>query len=52
VLGTNYQVFTQVYPTYWVFKNLARDRVIPQAGAPIGNFSLTPYPPGPAPYIR
>jgi hypothetical protein len=51
-LGTGFEVFTQVYPTYWVFENLGRVRVIPQAPAPIGNFSLAPYPPGPAPFIR
>jgi len=51
-VGTNFQIFTQVYPTYWVFDQLSRVQTIPQAPAPIGNFSLTPYPPTPAPFIR
>ena len=51
-LGSNYQIFTQVYPTYFVFGNLTKKQTIPQAPAPIGNFSTTPYPPGPAPFIR
>jgi len=49
--GTEGEVFVQVYPTYYVFKNLMLINTIPQAPNPIGNFSTTPYPPGPAPFI-
>lgn len=49
--GTGNRLFTQVYPTYWVFENLSQTQTVPQAPAPIGNFSTNPYPPGPAPFI-
>jgi len=49
--GTRGTVATQVYPTYFIYKNLERNDVRIQASEPIGNFNPNPYPPGPAPFI-
>jgi hypothetical protein len=51
--GATGNVFRQVYPTYFVFDNLQKIQVFPQATEPSGNFNLTPYPPNlTAPFIR
>ena len=49
--GTDGMVFNQVYPTYYIFRNLTLIDTRPQAPNPIGNFNATPYPPGPAPFV-
>jgi len=52
VLGTGKQVFTQVYPTYFMYSNRSQQEPPRfQASEPLGNFSDNPYPPGPAPFV-
>jgi hypothetical protein len=51
--GTDQKITTQVYPTYYIYKNFQRCAgcTVPQAANPSANFSSNPYPPGPAPFI-
>ncbi len=51
--GTSQQIYTQVYPTYYIYQNFQRcgGCTVTQAANPSGNFSSNPYPPGPAPFI-
>ena len=44
-LGTTKRIYTQVYPTYYIFDNRTRTQTIPQARAPIGNFTRSPSKP-------
>jgi len=49
--GAGYGVFSQVYPTYYIYQNLQLVEVRDQAASPSQNFNNDPYPPGPAPFI-
>jgi hypothetical protein len=51
--GESYDIATQVYPTYYIYEKLIRNaaKTKYQAADPSQNFSLNPYPPGPAPFI-
>lgn len=50
-LVTDKVLFTQIYPTFYVFQNLEFVESIPQAQSPLDVFGLDPYPPGPAPFV-
>jgi transglutaminase-like putative cysteine protease len=51
--GFPYNLYTQVYPTYVVYRNRVPfpDETVFQNPTPLGNFNANPYPPGPAPFI-
>jgi hypothetical protein len=54
-LGTGKEVAVQVYPTYYIYKNLRKEREILQAPNPLDNFNEQPYanefPGGSAPFL-